>query len=167
MSSRKIWIGRIILSVVIVTIIATLAYLFATDEDTINPVVDAKNTAPIQKDTASVSDAAKMVEGIYGAYVKTAYDEERPNPETALQTFKKSVTMRGREALGNGAPRGKDPVLCTDGKPRALSYTEPVIVKNTDTVLIAVVSDISQGTARATVAVDRGEGKITAIACDD
>lgn len=159
MSSKKIWIGRVILAIVIVTIVAMLVYLFTSNKQ---PIQSNTNTIAKQQKSISEDDATKIVKSIYSTYMKTAYNEEKPSPESALQAFKKSVTAEGQKAF-EVVSKGKDPVLCTGEKPEVLNYTEPTTVK--DTVLITVITSMKEGTAQAIVAVDRGEGKIVTVTC--
>lgn len=161
MTSRKIWIGRAVLLAVIIAIIASLSYLFAT----LNRQEQSRlNTSTPQQQTTDVSevDSAKLVKSAYETYVKAAYDERSPNPEAALREFKKHMATEGQAKIEYS--KEKDPVLCTKDIPKDLSYTKPTTLKSS--VLITVVSALEKGTAQATVTVDASQQKIASITCE-
>lgn len=161
--SKKIWIGRTVLGGVIVAIIATLTYLFVFIDEP--QPIQSSNPTPVeeQPNESTTNGAAKTVESAYDAYVKTAYDENTPNPEKALREFKKSMTTEAQAAIGEYS-KDNDKVLCTKGVPEDLHYTKPTVLKST--ALITVVSALEEGTAQAIVTVDTVDQKIVRIACE-
>lgn len=161
MTSKKVWIGRAVLLVIIIAIIVSLGYLFATlkrqEQSQLHTPTPSQQQTEMPK-----ADATTLVKSTYETYVKAAYDEDSPNPETALHEFKKSMITEAQAKVEYS--KEKDPVLCTTGTPKDLSYTKPTMLKST--ILITVVSALEKGTAQAVVTVDASQQKIVSIACD-
>lgn len=161
MTSKKVWIGRAILSGVIIAIVASLSYLFVTFKQHEQSRLSTPAAHSRATEAPKADDSARLVKSAYEAYVKAAYDEKSPNPEAALSEFKKNMSAEGQAKIEYS--KEKDVVLCTEGKPEDLSYTKPTILKAT--VLVTVVSALEKGTAQAVVTVDANSQKITDITC--
>ena len=160
MVSKRVWAGRVILTVLIILIMAILGYFLMVNNEqqiTNNTVNEAQAASSVKPEEVS-----KMVKSAYEAYAKTAYNENRPNPMLALSQFKSKMTTEGAKKMGNYS-QNKDPVLCTAGAPEDLNYTKPTEFDGF--ALITVVSETKDGTMQVVVEVDSTLNKITSVSC--
>ncbi len=162
-ATRQVWIGRSILAVLIAAIVAVLVYAYVTKDSSLEQ--------PAKKDSSSKTDSDKktkqqevaaLVKDSYEAYFKTAYTQKSPDADAALDKFKKHMTAEGADAL-RSAKKGLDPVLCSKGQPKELTYTPPQISDNV--AILAIVTTMKNSATTALVAVDISEGKIASISC--
>jgi agmatine/peptidylarginine deiminase len=159
---KQLWIARVVLAILIAATIGALIYLYVTRDSSLDRKTETPAKVDPNSEKAKRQKVAALIKDSYEAYLKTAYEQEKPDRKKALKEFKTHMTPEGADLLGE-AKKDKDPVLCSERKPEALSYTTPSISNNA--AIVAVVAEIKSGAATALITVNVPETKIVSVSC--